>query len=333
MLGVVARIEASIDFPEEDVPTPVTEELHPLIIEAQQRVDALLAGSERGRLYRQGLRTAIIGRPNVGKSSLLNALLRTERAIVTSIAGTTRDTVEEVANLRGIPLHLIDTAGITPSDDPVEQIGVQRSRAAAETADIVLLVFDGSEPLTEQDRRVSSELQAMGFGTASAQNAQTHRCAGDETMHPQALMRHVLADLPEQPHHRTVIVVLNKSDRERRIELNSLQQVWPNAAFIHTSTLTSDGLSELEEIIAELVLGGKVLSSESVLVTSARHQEALRRVAAHLQAAISSLERALPLDFVSIDLRAAYEGLGEVTGETTSDDLLDRIFSEFCIGK
>lgn len=142
MLGVVARIEASIDFPEEDVPTPVADELRPLIAKAQQCIDGLLAGSEQGRLYRQGLRTAIIGRPNVGKSSLLNALLRTERAIVTSIAGTTRDTVEEVANLRGIPLHLIDTAGITPSEDPVEQIGVQRSRAAAETADIVLLVFD-----------------------------------------------------------------------------------------------------------------------------------------------------------------------------------------------
>src|SRR6266699_1650714 len=131
--GAVARIEASIDFPEEDVPTPRPEELRPLVLAAQQQVDALLAGSEQGRLYRQGLRTAIIGRPNVGKSSLLNALLRSERAIVTPIAGTTRDTVEEVANLRGIPLHLIDTAGITPTDDPIEQMGVQRSRAAAES--------------------------------------------------------------------------------------------------------------------------------------------------------------------------------------------------------
>ncbi len=308
VLGVVARIEASIDFPEEDVPTPMPDELRPLIAEAQQHVDRLLAGSEQGRLYRQGLRTAIIGRPNVGKSSLLNALLRTERAIVTPIAGTTRDTVEEVANLRGIPLHLIDTAGITPSDDPVEQIGVQRSRAAAETADLILLVFDGSEPLTEQDRRVSSELQAMGFGTIPTQ------------------------DGPPSS-HRKVIVVLNKSDRGLHIELDVLQQIWKNVPFVHTSTLTSDGLSCLEETIAELVLGGKILASESVLVTSARHQEALRRAAEHLRAAVSSLEQALPLDFVSIDLRAAYDALGEVTGETASDNLLDRIFSEFCIGK
>jgi tRNA modification GTPase len=307
ILGIVARIEASIDFPEEDVPTPLPDELHPLIAEAQQHVDSLLAGSEQGRLYRQGLRTAIIGRPNVGKSSLLNALLRTERAIVTPIAGTTRDTIEEVANLRGIPLHLIDTAGITPSDDPVEQIGVQRSRAAAETADIVLLVFDGSESLNEQDQQISSELRAMGFGATSAQDG-SFSC------------------------HRSLIVVVNKSDREQCIELNVLQQLWPNARLIHTSTLTSEGLSILEETIAELVLGGKVLSSESVLVTSARHQEALRRAAKHLQAAVLSLGQ-VPLDFVSIDLRAAYEALGEVTGETASDDLLDRIFSEFCIGK
>ena len=164
LLGVIARIEASIDFPEEDVPTPQPAELAPSILEALRQVDSLLAGSEQGRaLYRQGLRTAIIGRPNVGKSSLLNALLRAERAIVTPIAGTTCDTVEEVANVRGIPLHLIDTAGITPTRDPVEQIGVERSRAAAESADLTLLVFDGSEPLSGQDHRVSEELHAYGF--------------------------------------------------------------------------------------------------------------------------------------------------------------------------
>src|SRR6266576_1702731 len=198
MLGVVARIEASIDFPEEDVPAPMADELRPLIAEAQQRVDSLLAGSEQGRLYRQGLRTAIIGRPNVGKSSLLNALLRTERAIVTPIAGTTRDTVEEIANLRGVPLHLIDTAGISPTDDPVEQMGVQRSRAAAESADVVLLVFDGAEPLTGQDRQVSEELKIMGFG------------GGADTTLQASTVRGSL---------RPVVVVINKADRERRLEI------------------------------------------------------------------------------------------------------------------
>jgi tRNA modification GTPase len=253
---------------------------------------------------------------------LLNALLRSERAIVTPIAGTTRDTVEEVANLRGIPLHLIDTAGITPTDDPVEQIGVQRSRTAAETSDVILLVFDGAEPLTEQDRQVSQEVQAMD---------------------------------------RPVILVVNKADRPQRLEIDQLRNIWPdvgdegiekrfsdvmstrradtsvlgtiNRPLLMTSTLTGTGLSALEATLADLVLGGKTIQGESALVTSARHQEALRRAAEHLRASLVPLQQALPLDFVSIDLRAAYDALGEITGETASEDLLERIFSEFCIGK
>ena len=312
ILAVVARIEASIDFPEEEVPTPQPEELRSLITIGLRQVDALLAGSEQGRLYRQGLRTAIIGRPNVGKSSLLNALLRSERAIVTPIAGTTRDTVEEVANLRGIPLHLIDTAGITPGDDPVEQIGVQRSRSAAESADVVLLVFDGAEQLTGQDRQVSEELKIMGFGGGADTALQASTARG--TLRP-------------------VVVVINKADRERRLEIEKVHSMWPGAPFVVTSTLSGEGLPELEETVANLVLAGKTLHSESALVTSARHQEALRLAADHLQASLVSLDRGLPLDFVSIDLRAAYDALGEITGETASDDLLDKIFSEFCIGK
>ncbi|HZS77518.1 MAG TPA: tRNA uridine-5-carboxymethylaminomethyl(34) synthesis GTPase MnmE [Ktedonobacteraceae bacterium] len=306
LLGVIARIEASIDFPEEDVPTPQADELRPSIQIAQNKIEDMLAGAEQGRLYRTGLRTAIIGRPNVGKSSLLNALLGTERAIVTPIAGTTRDTVEEAANVRGIPLHLIDTAGITPTSDPVERIGVERSRAAAESADVVLLVFDGSEPLSSQDLQVSEELRAMGFGE-------------DQQLDKQA--------------KRPVILVLNKADRPRQLEVERLQQLWPESPCVVTSILTGEGLPALEEAIANLVLAGKTVGSESALITSARHQEALRRALEHTQAALAPLQAGLPLDFVSIDLRAAYDALGEVTGETASDDLLDRIFSEFCIGK
>ena len=328
VLGVIARIEASIDFPEEEVPIPQPEELRSLIDIAHQKVQSLLAGSEQGRLYRQGLRTAIIGRPNVGKSSLLNALLRTERAIVTPVAGTTRDTVEEVANLRGIPLHLIDTAGITPTNDPVEQISVQRSRAAAEGADVVLLVFDGSECLTEQDQQVSEELWSMGFGGRKSpvhEPADRNRGALDNHDHA--------GDEVQSNRSRAMIMVVNKVDRPRRLEINEVQSMWPGVPMVTTSMLTGAGLPELEEAIAELVLAGRTLYSESALITSARHQEALRRAAEHLRASLVSLEQALPLDFASIDLRAAYDTLGEVTGETASDDLLDRIFSEFCIGK
>lgn len=319
VLGIIARIEASIDFPEEDVPTPRAEELGPFITVALQQVHTLLAGSEQGRLYRQGLRTVILGRPNVGKSSLLNALLRSERAIVTPIAGTTRDTVEEVANLRGMPLHLIDTAGITPSDDPVEQVGVQRSRAAAESADLVLLVFDGSEPLMEQDRRISEEVQAMGFGE--------RRDSSKESLSTGLSSNGGPID------RRPLILVINKADCVQRLDVEALRTMWPGVPVVRTSMVTGTGLANLEETVAELVLAGKTLQSESVLVTSTRHQEALRQAAEHLKASLVPLEQGLPLDFVSIDLRAAYDALGEVTGETASDDLLERIFSEFCIGK
>lgn len=308
VLGVIARIEASIDFPEDDVPTPPAEELSPMVKDALQQVQTLLAGSEQGRLYRQGLRTAIIGRPNVGKSSLLNALLRVDRAIVTPIAGTTRDTVEEITNLRGIPLHLIDTAGITPTMDPVEQIGVQRSRDAAEGADVLLLVFDRSEPFTSQDQSVCTELSAMGFSGPSLPDT-----AGRS--------------------HRPVVLVLNKADQEQHLDLDELRRFWPTAPVVHTSTIDGEGVMALEEVIADLVLGGQAISAENVLVTSTRHQEALRRATEQLHASLHSLQQNLPLDFVSIDLRAAYDALGEVTGETASDDLLDRIFRDFCIGK
>ena len=308
ILSVIARIEASIDFPEDDIPTPHPAELQPLIAKAQGKVATLLADSEQGRLYRQGLRTAIIGRPNVGKSSLLNALLRTERAIVTPIAGTTRDTVEEVVNLHGIPFYLIDTAGITPTTDPVELIGVQRSRAAAEGAEVVLLVFDGSEALSVQDREVSRELSAMGFsGKHTAESGAEHR--------------------------RVVLIVINKADQERRLDLAEVHDLWPGVDCVFTSMVSLSGLAELEEALTHLVLAGRASFGEEALITSARHQAALRDAAEHLRAAQSSLEQDLPLDFVSIDLDAAYSALGEVTGETASEHLLEQIFSEFCIGK
>ena len=321
ILNVIARIEVSIDFPEEDVPTPEASELRPLIEVARRQLAALLTGSEQGRLYRQGLRTAIIGRPNVGKSSLLNALLRVERAIVTPVAGTTRDTVEEVANLRGVPLHLIDTAGITPTDDPVERIGVQRSRDAAASADVVLIVFDGSEPLTEQDRRVCEELRFIGFVGERSSEHSISDVYNDSGTNTQRLYR------------RAVVVVVNKIDRKKRLDETEPRSLWPHAPLIETSTLTGAGIAQLEETLADLVLSGSIVSGESVLVTSVRHQEALRRAANALRAAHDTLDQGLPLDFVSIDLRVAYDALGEVTGETASDALLDEIFSEFCIGK
>ncbi len=318
-LGTLAMIEASIDFPEEEVPSPDPDVLRAGIAAASARIERLLAGAEQGRIYREGLRAAIIGRPNVGKSSLLNALLRLDRAIVTPIAGTTRDTVSEFANVRGIPVQLIDTAGIAETSDPVEQIGVRRSREAAATSDLVLLVLDGSEPLTEQDDEVSAVLQTLGFSSDPAPQASA-ASNGYASQHGAA--------------GRPIIVVVNKSDLPERLHVAEVEERWPGAPVVHTSMVTQSGLDTLEEQMRALALAGQATPSEQeTLVANTRHRDALRRSAEHLSAAGNTLNAGLPLDFVSIDLHGAVDALGEITGETATEDLLERIFHDFCIGK
>lgn len=312
-LTALAHIEASIDFPEEEVPLPDPRALDELVARAEREVTRLLAGADRGRIVREGLRVAIVGRPNVGKSSLLNALLRTERAIVTPIAGTTRDTVEERANIGGVALHLIDTAGLTPTDDPIERIGVERSRAAARGADLLLFVLDGSQPLDAADYAAASEIAV--------------------------LLTDDVRDNDEDPAHqndsgglRRPVIVVNKADLAQALSGEDAAAFWPGAAVVHTSAMTRDGAAGLEDAIAMAAFGGQALAGD-VLVASARHSDALRQAAAHLGAARHTLAAEVPLDFVSVDLRAALDALGEITGETATDDLLDRIFAEFCIGK
>jgi tRNA modification GTPase len=269
-------------------------------------VDELLAGSVRGRVLAQGARVAILGRPNVGKSSLLNALLGDERAIVTPIAGTTRDTVEERAILGGVAVHLVDTAGLTETDDPIERIGVERSRSAAREADLLLLVIDSSAGVTRADRGVAEELRVL-----RAEDAAGSKDSLDAT---------------------SVIVVANKADLPLALRAGDAEDLWPGASVVSVSCVTHDGLEALAETVGRLALGGALHPADAV-VSSARHQDALRRAGEHLGAARQTLGDGLPLDFVSIDLRAALAALGEITGETATDDLLDRIFAEFCIGK
>jgi tRNA modification GTPase len=305
-LGALARIEAHIDFPDEEVPPPDPAELARFIAAAQTTVDELLAGSAQGRVLAQGARVAILGRPNVGKSSLLNALLGNERAIVTPIAGTTRDTVEERAILGSVAVHLIDTAGLTATDDPIERIGVERSRSAAREADLLLLVVDASMGVTGNDRTVVEELRALRVEDA----------ANDE---------HSSASTP-------VIVVTNKADLPSSLRACETEDLWPDAPVVSVSCVTRAGLETLAETVGQLALGGALHPADAV-VSSARHQDALLRAREHLRAAQRTLGDKLPLDFVSIDLRAALAPLGEITGETATDDLLDRIFAEFCIGK
>ena len=284
ILEVLAYLTARIDFPEDDVPV---EDPLPAIRKAAASLDQLISSADFGIVYRHGVRVAIVGRPNVGKSSLLNRLLEHDRAIVTPVAGTTRDTVEEVANIQGIPFVLVDTAGLTETSDPVENLGIERSRQALLGADLVVLVLDSSQPLTEEDTEL--------IGRANGERA---------------------------------VMVANKSDLPGGIGAGAL----PERA-VRTSMVTGEGLDSLKERMVEAALNGQGVRSGEALISNARQKAALESAAGHLASAEKALVEGIADDFVTIDLTAALNCLGEITGETVTEDLLHTIFSRFCIGK
>jgi tRNA modification GTPase len=325
-MEALVRIEAGIDFPEEDVPPPDRAELAALIEQARAAVAALLAGADRGRLLHEGLRVVILGRPNVGKSSLLNALVGSDRAIVTPIAGTTRDTVEATATIGGVAVHLVDTAGLTASEDPVERIGVERALAAALAADLALCVLDASLPLTPADSAMAANLRALGFAPPhdGARPAADDAASADDAAPTQENSPDGMA--------RPLLLVLNKADLPPALGADVARALGPGAPIVHTSTITPGGVADLEAAIAALALNGQAQGADP-LVASVRHRDALRRTAAGLATAVEALTGSVPLDFAALDLRGALDALGEITGETATADLLDRIFAEFCIGK
>jgi len=284
LMSVLAYLTARIDFPEDEIEEQA---IVPQLEGGRRRIEELISNADAGMVYRQGVRTAIVGRRNAGKSSLLNRLLRQSRAIVSPVAGTTRDTLEEVVNLRGVPFVLVDTAGIVESKDLVESLGVERSRRAIEQADFVLLVVDGSTPLTDTD---------------------------DEIM---ALLR-----------DKEVLTVANKCDLPQGAALDHLS--WER---VSVSALTGEGLEALEERMVASALGGRVFTSDELLISNPRHKACLERAEAHLEQALAGIEARMADDFITIDLTAAVSALGEITGETVSDELLETIFSSFCIGK
>lgn len=289
LLSTLAYLTATIDFVDDEIPEQ--DVIGPLRM-AQDGLRSLLENADAGIVYRQGVRTAIVGRPNVGKSSLMNALLDEDRAIVTPIPGTTRDTLEEVLNLQGVPLVLVDTAGITHTQDEVERLGVERSRRAIERANLVIVVVDGSEPLQDRDREIAA---IVG--------------------------------------RRPVIVVVNKSDLPSHLEDAEIEALLPGAPRVNTSTKTRAGLDELEKTIVGAALGGRVVTSDALLVSNPRHRDALRRAERHVDAALEGQREGRSADLVCIDLTSAVNALGEITGETVGEELLETIFSNFCIGK
>ncbi|MBN1936321.1 MAG: tRNA uridine-5-carboxymethylaminomethyl(34) synthesis GTPase MnmE [Anaerolineae bacterium] len=287
LLAALAWLEASIDFEADEIPSyDIDDDLNFSLTQ----LDALLAGANRGLIYRQGVRAAIVGRPNVGKSSLLNALLRVERAIVAPQPGTTRDTLEETLNLNGIPLVLVDTAGIRREiEGEVEGLGVERSRRALAQADLAVLVVDGSAPLEEGDHEIAALI-----GT------------------------------------RPALVAINKTDLPSAVDAADLL---PGAPQVEISALTGEGLHALEGAIEQAVFSGAVTASDAALVGSPRHRDVLRRAREGVQDAAASQRTGQPADLISVDVTGAINALGEITGETASESLLETIFSRFCIGK
>jgi tRNA modification GTPase len=292
LLNLMALLEAGIDFPEDEVPELSGDEVNRRLQNAREKLDTLLRTYDQGKIYREGISAVIIGRPNVGKSSLLNALLREDRAIVTPIPGTTRDVIEEVVNVRGIPLKIMDTAGLRHTHDQVEVEGVRRTRDRMALADLVIWVVDGSEPITAQDLDILPEVQP-----------------------------------------RRVVVAMNKNDLPRRLNPRDLGEHLPGAPLIPVSALDHSGIDRLEEAIRDLVLDGRQDSSAEILLSNLRHKQALERAREGLEQALEASRANLSAEFISVDLGRALQALGEIVGETTSEDILERIFSQFCIGK
>lgn len=284
LVDLLAYLSARADFPDEDVPA---ENMLPRLQHAVSELEALVEGADYGMLYRQGTRVALVGSPNVGKSSLMNRLLRENRAIVTEVPGTTRDTVSETLNLRGLPIVLTDTAGLEVTENLVEQLGIERSRAEIQRSDLLLIVLERGRELLPDERRLLQET----------------------------------ADRPR-------VVALNKTDLT-----GGLRPDLGDVAAIPVSALTGEGLADLEAAVVHEITGGRVVSGDGAMVTNPRHKAALERALFHVVQVRSAMMGNVPEDLASADLRAAIDALGEITGQSLTEDLLDSIFRNFCIGK
>ena len=289
LLHVLAHVEAGIDFVGEDISFLQHDELVRIVREACAVVQKLEATAQEGQILREGARVAILGRPNVGKSSLLNRFLKQERAIVTAIPGTTRDVLEESVDLDGVMVRLVDTAGVRDTDDIVELEGIKRTRAAQDEADLLLVVVDGSVPLTNDDRALLS----------------------------------VARD-------RKHVVVVNKADLAVTVETDA---ALADRVVYVVSAKTGLGVERVKSALRAQLVSGGFEAAEGVTVTNVRHRDALRRAGESLDQALESVECGMAGELISIDVRAAADALGEITGAITTDEILGRIFSEFCIGK
>jgi len=302
LLHEIAFIESALDDPEHISLDGYPQKLRAIVDNEYVEIDGLLKTSDNGRILKEGINTVIIGKPNAGKSSLLNVLLGEERAIVTEIAGTTRDVLEEHMNLQGISLNIVDTAGIRDTEDVVEKIGVDRAKENAKDADLIMYVIDASAPLDEND----DDIMRMIYG-------------------------------------RKAIILLNKADlntilgkdeiKKKYSEINQLESCDIFPAIIEISAKNGQGIGELEQTLKEMFFEGKISFNDEIYITNVRHKTALNNAYEALKKVKESIDMGMPEDFYSIDLMDAYEELGSITGETIGEDLVNEIFSKFCMGK
>ncbi|OKP96721.1 tRNA uridine-5-carboxymethylaminomethyl(34) synthesis GTPase MnmE [Paenibacillus sp. P46E] len=292
LIETLAHIEVNIDYPEHDVESLTAEFIKDKSTEVMDGINRLLKTANEGKILREGITTAIVGRPNVGKSSLLNALARDNKAIVTDIPGTTRDVIEEYVTINNIPLKLLDTAGIRETMDIVEKIGVERSKAAFSDADLILLVLNSADELHEDELALMEQIQG-----------------------------------------RQALVIMNKMDLPSRLDKDRLLSYFSESSIVPMSVLEEEGLDQLEEAISELFFEGKLESGDLTYVSNVRHIALLKKAYKSLQDAYEAADMHIPIDMIQIDVRLAWEQLGEIIGDTAADSLLDQIFSQFCLGK
>lgn len=289
---MLAHITVSIDFPDEDVEHITYNTLKEKSLELQKEINKLYDTAESGKILRDGLKTVIVGKPNVGKSSLLNAVLGENRAIVTDIPGTTRDVIEEFVNIKGIPLKIVDTAGIRETEDIVEKIGVEKSKEFFNSADLSIVVLDSSRELEIEDIEI---LEAV------------------------------------QPNK--TIVLLNKTDLDQVIDIEKIKQFVDEKNIITISALQHEGIEKIHDKIEDMVFEGTVRNSSDLVVTNSRHKDALYKAKQSISDALTAIDSYMPLDFIEVDFKNIWDYLGYINGDTVTEDLLDTIFSNFCIGK
>ena len=292
ILDVLVNIEVTIDYPEYDTPEVQENEMRKMLSSVGNKLEKLEKSFDNGKIIKEGIKTAIIGKPNAGKSSLLNAILKEDRAIVTDIAGTTRDTIEEFVNINGIPLKLVDTAGIRTASDEVEKIGIEKSIKQAEDADLVIAIFDSSKELSKED-----------------------------------------LDILDLIKNKKAIILLNKSDLNSVITEDDVRLTEVTKNILRISALNKTGIEKLYEKISELFNLNEINLDNDVLITNVRHKNIISKAIENVKKANEALNMNMPIDIITIYIKEILEDLGEITGEVVTDDIINEIFSKFCLGK